>query len=253
MTYLAQNLAAKRTGDGKLCYFLREDQLGHLVREMDLAVEQLALVDDAPNHDDILGPHVLEKLASWRMNHSANAIATAVHHLDHSLHELQQAHRAVAGLFKGPMRDETEEALTRAIQGAKARLASMKNVQSGYDGPKRPHEVRRNTLSYLLKKSLEVAHWYQQLVDIGGISPDLLVELQDCLLVLDGMSVRLRRLRERSSQKMAQNLSECLEQLKMVRNRLNIIERHAGSRSGCWFGDYLHRPLSPFGTSYAAA
>jgi hypothetical protein len=141
------------------------------------------------------------------------------------------------------MRDETEEDLARAIKGFEARLERIDQVRAQYKEPRRPHEIRRNALSYLLARCSEVCEEFQQLVQRidSDVPASLVSELRLCEEELFEFKAGLTKLRERCSQKMEQNLLDCAEKIEAIAEHIATVELEAGRLSGSWFPDYAAR------------
>jgi hypothetical protein len=233
-------------GDARLAYMIRGRvlvRLSFFSNELSRTAEQLSFVDQADSHDEILDEAVLEKAGSLRLDHASSVLGLTVSDLQKSLESLQSAQAHVAGVFKGQLRDDTEETLARAVQGAQARLRQFREIADSYELPKRPHEIRRNALSYLIAQSSALAAFFQQFVERFDepVSADLLEELKKAGAELCQFTQQLEKLRERCSQKMSQNLIQCLEQFDALQERIRDVELQAGRRSGSWFPDYAGR------------
>jgi hypothetical protein len=209
------------------------------------AAEQFAAVDEAGNHDDVLPDQILGRAGESQLDHSHSALCIAVCEYRTSLAHLRQAHRSVAGLFKGELKDDTEEALARAVTAASGGLAKLEQAYSSYELPKRPHEIRRNTLSVLIVNCAEVSgHVLTLFTDhCNDASPDLVAVLTQSYADLKALTERLKKLRERCSQKMSENISECRDTMDAIAQRIDDAGFEASKRAGSvrWYNGWRQR------------
>jgi|AGTN01.3.fsa_nt_gi hypothetical protein len=247
-----------RVGNVALCFALRGGYFGPLsafLRDMRDTQKQLVFLDSVANHDDLLPDEILEKASDWRLDHIKGALHLAANDLRDSLTKLEAAHDRIAGLFKGQMRDETEEALARALNGARQRFAKMDELASNYELPKRPHEIRRNSLSYLIQQSIEVHKGFLYMMEHqldDKVDADLLAEMHACGAELTKVRTQLETLRERCSQKMSGNMQAVVTFLEGVYDRMSEVELQAGLRARLPFADYHRRtPKVPVRVSSA--
>ncbi len=224
-----------RAGNGALCHELRGLNpvrcFTATVREI---AAQLTLVDSPTSHDTPLSDTILGLASDWHLNHVGCALSEAARECRNSLECLRRAHASVAGIFKGAMRDETEEALARAVKGAEARLAQISAACDSYTLPSLPHEVRRNGLAFLLARSPAVIAALTRLIEEcdGNVSPDLLAELKTCQSDLVELMNIFATLRERSSQKMGDHMQDCVVRITAINAHLDDIGIEAGTRGG---------------------
>lgn len=97
----------------------------------------------------------------------------------------------------------------------------------------------------LIVRCTEIAQKYADLLAEGDglatVDPDLKERLKQCHHDLCQMTATFTKLRERCSQKMEKNISDCLARLKEIHGRVNAVELEAGLRAGLWFVDYGRR------------
>jgi hypothetical protein len=241
------NAAVDRSqGDVALCYAIRAAGnlgLSFLVLDLNQTIDQLAPLDRAASHDQVLDEETLTEAAEWSSDHIQARLSNSLTACQTSVRNLEEAHSLVAGLFKGEMRDSTEESLGRALKSAQAGLAKLESVVDNYQLPKRPHEIRRNALSFLMVKTSEVREQYLQQLSFheATLSHDIKEEFATFASELLKMMATFEKLRERSSQKMEQNLQQCLTELEALIERVEALELKAGLRHDVWFPDYAQR------------
>lgn len=220
--------------DAMLCYRIRSfGHLKSLLIRLEEVLPELKLVDQAANHDDILPPEVL---AAIKECDSQGELRMAELEMQRSLASLQKAHGLVEGLFRGSLKDDTEEAISRLAKLMEARLQQFHGVVEGYQKPQRPHEIRRETLSQLIVQCNELVEKLSSDLCAGlpaNVSADLVAELNLCRQEIERMPARLRQLRERSSQKMAAHIQQCFQEMIRVHLRITAVEEQARERSGC--------------------
>lgn len=236
-----------RVGNVRLCFALRGGYFGPLggfLSDLRETQKQLTFLDSVANHDDELPEEILQQASDWRLDHIKGALYLAANDLRDSLSKLEDAYDRIAGLFKGQMRDETEEALGRALNGARQRFEKMQELASGYELPRRPHEIRRNSLSYLIQKSIEVHNAFLRMMEEqldDKVDADLLAEMQACGVELTKVRTQLETLRERCSQKMSGNMESVATFLEGIYDRMSEVELQAGLRAKLPFADYRRR------------
>ncbi len=226
-----------RAGNGRLCHELRGlNPVRCFTNTIKEIAQQLTLVDVQNSHDAPLDDSVVEAASDWHLDHIGGALSLAHTECRASLECLRRAHAHVAGIFKGEMRDNTEEALARAIKGAEARLAQISAASDSYRLPKMPHEVRRNGLAFLFARSPDVIAALTLLIEsCEGVGEDLLADLKGCKSELVELMNIFALLRERSSQKMEDNMRDCVARIVAINEHLDDIGIEAGKRGGNLF------------------
>lgn len=222
-------------GDRRLCYALRGGGIRAFLTMLEETARQLLLVDQAANHDEILPAEILEAASDWHFDHTHSALTGAQHEMNHALNHTQAALANVAGLFKGSLKDETEEMLLRLVRLMQSRSDQLSAVVQSYELPKRPHEIRRNSLSYLIAECLKLANAFSHILteECPDASPDLLAELNLCQQEIAKEHAGLQQLRERSSQKMGEQMIECLKRMVSIHLRTDAVELQARTRGSC--------------------
>lgn len=243
MTFVPSGVG--KPGDAGFCHELRgfRFQLTSLVHNLSETLRQLSGFDGM-NHDEVIEDEELLRLTQdWRVDHAKSAIILAHLDLRKSHRYLVEAHNHVKGLFKGKLRDETEEALARAIKGSEARMNRFEGVLEEYEPPNRPFEIRRNALSYLIVRCQELVVHFEKLIKGCDelVSEDLLAQVVQSKDEIENLAQRMSTLRERCSQSMESNLTEFLDQVTIIAQVIDDVELEAGVRSGCWYGDYKGR------------
>lgn len=231
-----------RGGNEQLCERLRAIGELHWLRALIKATaNDLTVADSADKHDADLDDERLSQLSGTRYDKSVLMSARA--HLEEDVRALVAAHGEVAGLFKGKLKDDTEEMLARALSGARQRLSAFRTLVENYTPPRKPHEIRRIAMSHLLRSAAKSANRFRQMrVELEDkISPDLAERFKTAERDLFALVSRVEALRDRTSQRMADHLDSCTEQLNAIADCFAGIELDAGLRSGCWFNDYGQR------------
>ena len=257
-TKMALNIRRNHRGDAKLfhdiaCFY----GLGLASFRVDLiaTARLLASLDDvAVAHDQILDQETLGRkvnltgtrvfgeefdpdmpveLADWNGDGAHASLVAAVLACERSVECLQGAQDLLAGIFKGPMRDATEEPLARSLRGAKAQLEKLKEVLAAYEMPSRPHEIRRNSISYLIVSLAKIIANLDVLRAAceSDASRDLLEELDHSIDKLRQLNFRFELLRERCSQRVGKNLEVCVTDLEMF---IGELEKLAGEARRRW-------------------
>ena len=224
-----------RAGNGGLCHELRGlNPVRCFTATVKEIARQLTLVDAPPSHDTPLTDSLHQEASDWHLNHVGCALNEAVRECRNSLDCLRRAHAGVAGIFRGALRDDTEEALARAVKGAEARLAQVSAACDSYTMPKLPYEIRRNGLAFLFARSPQVIAPLTRLIkDCDGVvSQDLLAELKTCQCELVELMNTFDTLRERCSQKMGDNMQDCVARITAINEQLDSIGIEAGTRAG---------------------
>ncbi len=224
------------SGDARLCHALHcVNSVWFFERTLKSVALQLLPLDHLANHDDIVDDALLAALSDWRLDHISSALCHAVADCRTSLSYMKNSLWRVQGLFKGELRDETEETLARTVKVLEARCAKLEQVKDSYELPGRPHEIRRNAFAYLLVEATRVTEELNGLVAASRtnhVSEDFTRELQSCAEAFLTLQRRFETLRERCSQKMERNLDDCVKQLESIQERLNILKNAAGQRAG---------------------
>jgi hypothetical protein len=231
------DIRRNHTGDTKLWHDLRCIHMPYvysLYADLEATIEQLSPLDNAGTHDQLLDEDVLVAAGDLSKDGVHGSLCAAVKVCEQSVLYLQGAHDLLAGLFKGTMRDATEESLSRSLKGARAQLAKLEQVRSEYELPKRPHEIRRNALSYLVISCDKILSGLKDLQKacVGADSSDLLADFAQGLAELAQLKTQFELLRERSSQKMESNLQDCRDKLEGTIRRFEAVTREAGRRTG---------------------
>jgi hypothetical protein len=232
------------SGEARLCHELRN--LTRLTRFRELLAEtdeQLAFLDQANNHDEVLSGAMLAAAQGSHPGISSLNLSRA--ELGQALIRLRGAHRPVVGMYKGEMKDETEVLLARWIREMEALVEHFDTLARNWQQPQRPHDIRRNALSYLIASCSEVEQEFSRttssLVGQNSVSIDLINELGECEQELSRLHRRLESLREMCSRKTGDNLADCLRRTDAIIERIAAVELKAGRNSGCWFPDYTAR------------
>jgi hypothetical protein len=233
---IALEIRRNHTGDTKLWHDLRCNHLRwlyYLRGDLLATTEQLSLLDVASSHDQPLDEEILVQVADFSRDGVHASLSAAVIACEQSVNCLRGAYELLAGLFKGTMRDATEESLSRSLKGAEAQLAKLQAAHKQYELPKRPHEIRRTALSYLILFCHKIRRELDELKEGAcSASSDLLAELDSSIAAMAALKSRLELLRERSSQKMEENLLSCQAQLDELIINLEALAKEAGKRSG---------------------
>ncbi|MBY0359737.1 MAG: hypothetical protein K2W82_17175 [Candidatus Obscuribacterales bacterium] len=219
-------------GDLRLCYVLRNFSMVLFLRTLEEVIPELELVDQAVKHDDVLPPEILAALSKCD---SALVLRSAERELESALEKLRLAYEQVEGLFRGSLKDETEESILRLTKLLEARLQGFGNVVNGYQKPQRPYEIRRETISRLISEcNDQIARFVSRVSEElpSDASGDLLAELVLCRQELERMPDRLKQLREKSSQKMAAHVHQFWQDMIRLHMRLVAVECQARERSG---------------------
>jgi hypothetical protein len=251
------NIRRNHRGDAKLfhdiaCFY--GPGLASFRVDLIATARLLASLDDvAAAHDQILDQETLDRkldlsgirifgeafdpdmpveLADWNGDGAHASLVAAVLACERSVECLQGARDLLAGIFKGPMRDATEETLARSLRGAKAQLEKIKEVLAAYEMPSRPHEIRRNSISYLIVSLAKI------IANLDGLrvvcepdaSGDLVEELGHSIEELRRLNARFESLRERCSQKVGQSLDVCEGELNGLINRIGLLAGEAKRR-----------------------
>jgi vacuolar-type H+-ATPase subunit I/STV1 len=220
----------------ELCWALRgAPGITHaesLACDLRKACKQLACVEEFP-HDAVLPEDVLERASEF--DHVGTELRLAAQDLRDSLKALKSAHARVAGLLKGPEKDQIEESLLRSIKSADRQLLEFESKTNCSRVSNRPFEIRREVLSYLLKGCTEAEESITKYISQFGeraVSADLLETLKSCQLHLAKLGNEFRTLRQRCSQRMAANLVHCQTRLNAIIEAFNLVEITAGTRAG---------------------
>lgn len=223
-------------GDAKLWHDLNCNHLRWLASlkgDLRSTNKQLAIIEDQTQHDRPLDEDVFVHIAFAGDGVHAS-LKAAVFACEQSVTCLQASYDLLSGLFKGEMRDITEESLARSLKGAKAQLEKLKKAEADYSLPRRPHEIRRTALSFLIVSTTKILEELQVLItDIrDDASSDLKLEVEGCAAQLIEFKANLELLRERSSRRLEESLSQASENLQDIIKQLEKIASEAGKRAG---------------------
>lgn len=225
------------SGDAYLCHGLRGiNNLRMLQVDLETHKRMAHIVDVVPQHDQILDDTMLADIQAVRHTDITDtALSLCIMELRRALSSMKSAHDHVRGLFQGELRDASEEALSRTIKVTERQLEKLEELAKKPEKPRRPYEFRRLAATVLFYAARALVENYQAVVEEAkheGASADLVERTEAVVASLQHVALRLEKLRERASQKMAAHLQQCLIDLAAAETATTEIEFDAASRAG---------------------